>query len=920
MKKNIYVVMVLIFAIASFSYAQVGFQEALHRYRLENGLSVFLLPEQNQAMVTMKFIVKSGYIHQTKEDAGFIPLFTKLFFDNIDFDFENYGIDVSVECSSNASVYTLSFLPEFTERIFSIVAEKAFEPTFLDSSIRKEVQKFSSELSTFYASSTGFINRQIESCVTGTETWQNYSGINPDIFLNKTAGELREKLYQVAQRYYIPSNCGLLVSAPLSKLQLEKIIQDTFEHYPFEKNILASQNIFPIVNTHTDSAFVLVSPDFSNELNQLVIQFPAVDFEQNIAVQVVAEFLNSKNAEKLSAISSYQETGILSEYYISATTANWGISRRLVIQALSDTSCASGASQIQALIDALKTEVVSALGSKDFQTAAKSVLYFEQSFDTVADYMEYVAKEFASSTLDLDQRFDDFSMQKISQSAKQIIESQPFAFILMNDKVFETQKQELETAGFGVIHHESVQQSTQESLQQNIVNDPKEVQEDSTLYSDWFLKEHLQSIKQVRLSNGIPLIHFNSSNRNKSAIRIEIAGGERSAFRGMYGIETLLVRCLTSCITSSAATLFYDGQLMGMPEISCETGLEFSYITIVCQQKDFQKCMQLAAHSIVFGDITPIVADEVFYNIQSEYKIAIGDTNFQMYCAAMKEIFNDTVYHSLFNLNRQPLEEMTYDSVITAQTFMFDASRYSIVTASSETIDQVLALSEQSFGALSVFPDISGLSVGYSPGWNRIIPRIISTKHYIHLNRIFLTDIPAHLAGERPAKLIPTTEFNDPVHYYTYAPTQKEKIPLFNALLYEIKFRLNTYYEKNVQIKTASMVLPLGGIQFQGVSSQEDIDSVLYEVLKQLHKELTNQNVIQGIKAKWIAYTFGGTFDNSEVVALIGESLEKGESAINYIEEFKWLESASTEDFVFIMKEFFLEAEPLCIYSESRLR
>ena len=189
--------------------------------------------------------------------------------------------------------------------------------------------------------------------------------------------------------------------------------------------------------------------------------------------------------------------------------------------------------------------------------------------------------------------------------------------------------------------------------------------------------------------------------------------------------------------------------------------------------------------------------------------------------------------------------------------------------------------------------------------------------------RVFTTDIPAELAGERPAKLIPTTEFNDPVHYYSNAPNNIDELPLYNSLLFEMEQRIEKATGLEVKTKIASIKSPFGGLQILSVPRLLDIDAVLKRTATQLAEDILSQkgeDIIVGIKTKWQFNILSDISSNIAVTELIAKGINETGSQIQYLKDFEIINKATVVEFSKVMEEYLINFPPASLYSESRLK
>ena len=104
---------------------QIQEQQNVQQVTLENGLQVFLLENNSDALVHINIIFKAGFSNQTKETNGFFKLFTKII------QTSNPQIPFSsAECLSDFSSYSLEITNEQLSKTLSSLSKTFFEPVF----------------------------------------------------------------------------------------------------------------------------------------------------------------------------------------------------------------------------------------------------------------------------------------------------------------------------------------------------------------------------------------------------------------------------------------------------------------------------------------------------------------------------------------------------------------------------------------------------------------------------------------------------------------------------------------------------------------------------------------------------------------------------------------------------------------------
>ena len=104
---------------------QVQKQQNVQQVTLENGLQVFLLENNSDALVHINIIFKAGFSNQTKENNGFFKLFTKIIqTSNPQINFSN------AECLSDFSSYSLEMTNDQLSKTLSTLSRIFFEQDF----------------------------------------------------------------------------------------------------------------------------------------------------------------------------------------------------------------------------------------------------------------------------------------------------------------------------------------------------------------------------------------------------------------------------------------------------------------------------------------------------------------------------------------------------------------------------------------------------------------------------------------------------------------------------------------------------------------------------------------------------------------------------------------------------------------------
>ena len=186
---------------------QILKQQNIQQVTLENGLQIFLLENNSDALVHINIIFKAGFSNQTKETNGFFKLFTK----NIQTSNPQIPFS-SAECLSDFSSYSLEITNEQLSKTLSTLSKTFFEPVFSQETIQNELAKMKNEVNKNAKELSTLINSSIDSRVFSEEPWKHDSGIYPSLFSKNSVDSARTILTQISQRFYTPQNCAVFIT------------------------------------------------------------------------------------------------------------------------------------------------------------------------------------------------------------------------------------------------------------------------------------------------------------------------------------------------------------------------------------------------------------------------------------------------------------------------------------------------------------------------------------------------------------------------------------------------------------------------------------------------------------------------------------------------------------------------------------
>jgi zinc protease len=310
-----------------------------HRFRLDNGLEVVVLENLSDALVHVELAVRAGYSAQTRETAGFFPLYTRLFFSTARPDAAPIA-----ECLADSARYRFTVPPAMLQSSLETLGDCAIRPDFSRTALEKELAYLKTETAENAASVSSFINAAIDARMFPEAPWKYESGIDGAAFRAASVTAARSILTVIQKTRYTPDNAVLFISGPVSAPEIEMLVSRIFGGWD-KKNSDDSVPSFrqPV---YSGKRFVLVSDAFSRDFNQIVVQYAAREFAFSSANSVLQSLLTQT--------ASYILSDSISGDYIDFSAAHQSGNSRLIIQALLD-STADPALQAAQFLSMLST-------------------------------------------------------------------------------------------------------------------------------------------------------------------------------------------------------------------------------------------------------------------------------------------------------------------------------------------------------------------------------------------------------------------------------------------------------------------------------------------------------------------------------------------------------------------------------------
>lgn len=795
-------------------------------YTLENGTEIFVLEDFSSARINIELQVRAGISAQSKENTGFFTLYSRLF---------RYGENgndtlknISSECSADASRYRISVSPSQFEETLLELKKRAFSPYFSDSAIEKEYSEMKNEVLAFSGTPASFLNSAIDSRVFSSAPWKQDSGIYPSLFTGKTNDEVRSVLKNIAEYWYTTENTSLFISGCVKK---EDALESCRNIFGNAKPSFRSLKAEPAKAGGKQRKFVLCSPEFSESLTQIVVQFASLNMSQ--ADLAGTAFSEDKSSMKKTLLKQ-RNLSLREADFINAEAAHKNGSSRLIIQALMEepfNKKVSIAEQTELFVSKMK-EGISGTGDDEFIPAKKKIsenfarisgnskvfMDYLSQFRAVEDFSDESEKSLSVagrllSKENLVHNLDTDEIKKICRN------EEPFVFVLLNTKTYRKNKKAFDKEKYVYVDSRNASWFSDE-LSKNLENLETNKENKNENKTDGFSSLlPFYKDRTVNTENG----NRNKNSENKNAESGNAADGKN--IPGNYSEAAAEEKILTNH--------FIEENRSSIKQIRLENGIPVTVkrtettgnILIMLSLKlgkfsfkenpGFEKVITRAFANNIQKEISRYRAENI---LESEPEI-LSET-FNSYTAVTLECAKEDAGISLSCISNAlifgeilPYEADSYVYSVRTQKRLYNASAENQMTYRAmrwlftkgvirdvfDTESDVLENTEYREIA-SAYPSLldsnlySIVIVGnidweylleplkntfglLSPQKDGIRPESLEKIDFpekqtvrAKIRHTFTTDIKAEDAGPMPAVLVPTTDFSDPAQFWLESP------------------------------------------------------------------------------------------------------------------------------------------------------
>ena len=854
--------------------------EGFYAYTLENGLELYVQEDFSVPVVKTDYTARAGTSYREPETTGFYRLYSRLFW------YSGSGLDAykkagagnfKAECTAHQARYSFTAAVQNFEETFRLFAHSLKNPSFPDEAVQTEFSALKKESAAWSRSPGGFINTAIYNRVFAAAPWKKDSGVYPALFTKMNTEQIRAKLSYIQKKRYVPNQSALFISGPVKAKAMLKTVQKELSDWErsYSPPLFNGEKAARIKEKNDQKNFVLVSNDFSKDLNQVLIQYTAQTVKtfpvkkEDAAPAELVEMPETFSAAAGAAAFILQTKRETENIDISFTED--GSDGRLSIQTLFpagiDAKKDNPVEALTGLTEKIKAQVQN-ITEADLEAAKKYARLLQQeAFKGVHPFIDALSENWAYGGIEYFYEWPP-AVEHLSLQDVQNVFGSPWTFLIIHSSQYKLFEKELTESGSRLVKPEKEhlnipagRTAAGNTVEQNGANRSSPfIPKAETALENYgaFIK---QNIETLTLSSGIPLNIQKLPNTAWTVCVLGIKGGELKHGYAKKGLESIALLNLARTVENELFALYEAQKLISLPEVNVSAGLFSSSLSVSYAVQDTEAVLGILAAALKNAEIAPAQADELYFAEAYRRRTESASADAQLKEAALETFFGGTDAEPFFKITGDTPPSVTYAEIRDACLSLYTPDSLSLIFCGN-TESAIKELAERYFGKESAFYTKTLLSTKNADNNPPAapVPAFSQGERLVRLRRLFFTDIPAELAGNRPAKLIPTTDFADPAQLYLKSPPpdSREEV-LFAALLPEIAYRMTTQFEhtskgekdsESASVSPAVSVsavndiegFPLASLHFVKVKSKKGIKKAFKTVLTELAAELAGKN------------------------------------------------------------------------------
>jgi len=286
--KKVLSLLILFCILTAGLFAEETSVKNLYRYKLENGLSLYVAENHNAPLAYIEIAVKAGAIAQTPKTAGLFHFYEHIMFKG-NKKFPNAESMQTAIKELGCTSWNGSTGAEYVNYYFTIPSDRLEDGLdFWNQAIRNPLmdkREFEAEKkvvlaeieSTFNDVNT-YSNLDRFACLFSESPWRTDAGGDPEVLEKATISQLKK----IQKTYYIPNNAALFVGGDVDPDQVFQLVNSIFGSWKKGKDPWSGKQVQLKTELPEPVYRVIPYQSLSDQVCQVVIDWRGPDAEFNV--------------------------------------------------------------------------------------------------------------------------------------------------------------------------------------------------------------------------------------------------------------------------------------------------------------------------------------------------------------------------------------------------------------------------------------------------------------------------------------------------------------------------------------------------------------------------------------------------------------------------------------------------------------
>ncbi len=296
--KRIFFIIAMLFAFVCRVSAEKTSIKNLYRYRLSNGLEVFIAEDDRVPTVFIQIAVKAGGIAQTPKTAGLFHLYEHMMFKSnslyssakeMNNAMKKFGVSENNGTTSSDCVeYHFTLPANKIEEGLAFWNAAIRSPALDEEELEREKKVVLAEIEGNAAEQSSWLSEYVNTTLFPKMPYKRDSGGSFDAVRNATVEDLRE----MQKTYYIPSNAALFIAGDVKADEVMPLVRDIFGSWENGKAQVQEKLESMSKNPLKEPTIAVFPTDsVSDNLTRINVYFRAPDADFDLDDSYVEDYL-----------------------------------------------------------------------------------------------------------------------------------------------------------------------------------------------------------------------------------------------------------------------------------------------------------------------------------------------------------------------------------------------------------------------------------------------------------------------------------------------------------------------------------------------------------------------------------------------------------------------------------------------------